>query len=553
MKLLNYYNTLKHLKFSQVYYRILRRFKHPEPHSLTCIVGQQHGNWICHELYKQKLFEDDTVRLLNKDGRIKNIDIWNNPKHSKLWLYNLHYFEDCAAVGAKKRTELQSNLINRWINENPAPLRNGWEPYPTSLRIVNWVKGFVSHIDPTQAMLDSLAKQADYLSQDLERHLLGNHLFVNAKALIFAGLYFEGDYADNWLATGLDIYFIELEEQVLQDGGNFELTPMYHAIMLVDLLDLLNLFNLYSDRIDAKLVTVTKTQASKMLDWLAAMSHQDGKISFFNDSAFGIAPTNSAIYGYAKELGLALPGENKQPVSDLVTHDFSNSGYISVKSGDFSLIADLAEVGPSYQPGHAHADTLSFELSLFGRRVFVNSGISEYGLSDERLRQRQSAAHNTVVVNGLDSSQVWSGFRVAKRAGIMERVAEQLNGEAVSFAASHNGFKQQGINCIHRRTWSVLPQKITVVDKLIGDFENAIGYLHLHPDVEIVSYSNNEIKLSIVDRFICLSVIGADVNIETSSWHPEFGISLSSKKLCFKFNRNEMNIDFSWGSNDATC
>lgn len=547
-KIIIYFHTLKYLKFTQLIHRILKKIKHPKVRFVEAICAEKIGCWVTQELYQQTFVSESNVCFLNHKGSVEHKADWNDSKEEKLWLYNLHYFDDLNSLGSNARRNLQIEWITKWIEDNPAANGgNGWEAYTLSLRIVNWVKAFHSGLDYDQKMLNSLAQQADYLSQDLEKHLLGNHYFVNLKALIFTGCFFNGKEADAWLKIALKDFEKELHEQVLQDGGNFELAPMYHAIMLVDLLDLLNLFNLYSDRIDAKLVAATKAHASKMIDWLAAMSHQDGKISFFNDSAFGIAPSNSAIYGYAKELGLALPEDKKQSVSDLVTHDFPDTGYISVKSGSFALIADLSEVGPSYQPGHAHADTLSFELSLFGERVFVNSGISEYGLSAERLRQRKSAAHNTVVVNGLDSSQVWSGFRVAKRANILKRVVEQPNGEAVSFAASHNGFKQQGINCIHRRSWSVLPQKITVVDRLIGDFENAIGYLHLHPDVEIVSYSNSEIKLSIVDRFICLSVIGADVNIETSSWHPEFGISLSSKKLCFKFKNNKMNIDFSWG------
>ncbi len=546
MKLQNYYYTLKHLKFSQIYYRIIKRFIHPKPRNIVCNIASPMGEWRSCDLYKQKLFANGVVKFLNVEGALSSCDAWNDAQKEKLWLYNLHYFDDLNAFEAHQRNDLHVELINRWINENPAPFGNGWEPYPTSLRIVNWVKAFLSHIEPTQKMNNNLAKQADYLSQDLERHLLGNHLFVNAKALIFAGLYFEGDHADKWLKTGLNIYSKELKEQVLKDGGNFELTPMYHAIMLVDLLDLLNLFNLYSDRVDAKLVTSTQTYAAKMLNWLAAMSHQDGKISFFNDSAFGIAPANSIIFDYAQNLGLTLPTEKNHAVSKLEIHDFPESGYVVVKSDDFSLIADLSEVGPSYQPGHAHADTLSFELSLFGKRIFVNSGISEYGLGEERLRQRKTAAHNTVALNGLDSSQVWSGFRVAKRAKIIERIADNRSGDDISFGASHNGFQQQGIDCIHRRSWSVSAQRMTIVDTLEGKFENATGYLHLHPDVKVDSYSNTEIILSVKDKLICMNVTDAIVNVVDSSWHPEFGISLPSYKLCFNFEKNRMLIDLSW-------
>ena len=89
------------------------------------------------------------------------------------------------------------------------------------------------------------------------------------------------------------------------------------------------------------------------------------------------------------------------------------SGYGIIEwKRDHKLIVDIAKIGPDYQPGHGHADTLSFELSIFGQRVFVNSGISQYENNSERLRQRSTPAHNTVVVNDNISSDVWNSFRV---------------------------------------------------------------------------------------------------------------------------------------------
>ncbi|WP_413889259.1 heparinase II/III family protein [Candidatus Aalborgicola defluviihabitans] len=72
---------------------------------------------------------------------------------------------------------------------------------------------------------------------------------------------------------------------------------------------------------------------------------------------------------------------------------------------------DVAPVGPAYLPGHAHADTLSFELSVSGQRVVVNGGTSRYGLGPLRLRERETAAHSTVEVAKQSSSEVWGGFR----------------------------------------------------------------------------------------------------------------------------------------------
>jgi uncharacterized heparinase superfamily protein len=91
------------------------------------------------------------------------------------------------------------------------------------------------------AWLDSLAVQVRWLRRRLEWHLLSNHLFANAKALMFGGAFFDGPEAGDWREGGLRILAREVPEQVLPDGGHFERSPMYHAILLEDMLDLLNL------------------------------------------------------------------------------------------------------------------------------------------------------------------------------------------------------------------------------------------------------------------------------------------------------------------------
>jgi hypothetical protein len=50
--------------------------------------------------------------------------------------------------------------------------------------------------------IKSLAIQARWLSKRIEWHILGNHLFSNAKALVFAGLFFSSKESENWLKKG---------------------------------------------------------------------------------------------------------------------------------------------------------------------------------------------------------------------------------------------------------------------------------------------------------------------------------------------------------------
>jgi len=546
-KLALYFHTLKYLKFTQLYHRVLKRFTHPKINLIKAERADISGQWQVHELCAQKFINETDVNFLNHPGFI-NVEVdWNNEKEEKLWLYNLHYFDDLNSFGSKSRQPLQSHWVNKWIDENSAIKGgNGWESYTLSLRIVNWTKAFLSGLEADDKMLNSLAQQADFLSQDLEKHLLGNHYFVNLKALFFAGCYFKGKEADKWLAIALDDYESELKEQVLSDGGSFELTPMYHSIMLTDLLDLVNLFNVFPSRVSHSLVELTKQTIIKMFGWLHIMSLGDDKVSFFNDSTFGIAPDNSVLRGYAEKLGLTAEKLALQE-NNLAVYDIQHSGYVSVKSTNMCLIADLARVGPSYIPGHAHADSLSFEMSLGETRVFVNSGISLYGMSEERLRQRGTAAHNTLVINGLNSSEVWNGFRVARRADIDNRIVGSVSeDQTVNFSASHNGYKKLGVNCIHNRSWNVSLTELTITDILKGKFDSAFAYLHLHPEVSVISTNKETCVLRTDEYEIQLKIAGVNIAIEDSSWHPEFGIVLQSKKIRLQYLTQNVSYHINW-------
>jgi len=50
---------------------------------------------------------------------------------------------------------------------------------------------------------------------------------------------------ERWYARGMQVLECELREQVLPDGGHFELSTMYQAGILEDLLDLVNLLIAY--------------------------------------------------------------------------------------------------------------------------------------------------------------------------------------------------------------------------------------------------------------------------------------------------------------------
>src|SRR5690606_38665365 len=123
---------------------------------------------------------------------------------------------------------------------------------------------------------------------------------------------------------------------------------------------------------------------------------------------------------------------------------------------------DCGKVGPSYQPGHAHADALSFIVYYRNNPLFIEKGTSTYQIGEIRSDERATSSHNTVVVNKENQSRVWGGFRVAERANV-----KILEDKADYLSVQHDGY--QKYNLIHKRTFGFSDKTISVTDELKGN------------------------------------------------------------------------------------
>jgi len=520
------------------------------------------GAWQTPAARAPSMLGSTAFRFLNQTQVLPLQGGWNDAALEKLWLYNLHYFDDLNARDASARLDWHQSLIARWIAENSPASGNGWEPYPTSLRLVNWVKWLATGHVPLAGMGNSLVLQSGWLAGRLERHLLGNHLFANAKALVFAGLYFEGPQAAAWLAKGLKIIEDQLPEQVLADGGNFERSPMYHAIFLEDVLDLINATQCWPGLVPDTQVAVWRETAGRMLSWLAGMTHPDGGIALFNDAAFGVVPGVDELQAYAKRLGVTNPHQyrdpcradfnsplstevdptNSQKTPDLL--HFADSGYVRLQNRDAVAFLDVAPIGPDYLPGHAHADTLSFELSVFGQRMVVNGGTSRYGLGPERLRERGTASHSTVQVAGADSSEVWGGFRVARRAYPFDLA---LQPEIGRVACSHDGYCRLPGAPVHRRAWQMQPHSLQVTDTVQGGMHTAVTRYIFHPAVQITHAEGMTWNLTLAGgQPLQITVLRGRGYLAPASYAPEFGMQLPTQALVVDLTAGVAEVAISW-------
>jgi uncharacterized heparinase superfamily protein len=490
---------------------------------------------------RQSLFSKTRFHFLNEEREVATVANWDSSAVPKLWLYNLHYFDDLNACDADSRRAWHADLMGRWIVENLPGRGVGWEPYPLSLRIVNWMKWALAGNALNSAVMHSLAVQARFLAGRLEVHLLGNHLLANAKALVFAGVFFEGAEADKWLRLGMSILIREIPEQILPDGGHFERSTMYHALAFEDLLDLVNLARTFPAAFSSwhKAIACWPALAADMGRWLVAMCHPDGEISFFNDAALGIAASPDVLLLYACRLNISV----ERPVSDGAIW-LKDSGYVRVQKNGAVLIVDVARIGPDYLPGHAHADTLSFEFSLSGQRVVVNSGTSRYGAGPERKWERSTAAHNTVEVNGHDSSEVWGGFRVARRAYPFD-IAVEETADQVCIEAAHDGYRRLRGSPIHRRLWILGPQRLEVVDHVEGEYDQAVSHIYFHPEVHVEKVAAGG-TVAWAGGAASWSAAGGEARVLPFHWRPQFGLSVPSACVELNLTGEEARFSLDW-------
>lgn len=469
----------------------------------------------------------DTFVFLNRAHTFPGGEIdWRSAGMEKLWRYNLQYFD--YLLDTDRPFGNASSLITDWIMKNPPGTPDAWEPFPVSLRIVNWIRFFLrpdvrDRVEP--AWRKSLHNQLSCLERNVERHLLGNHYFRNGKALAFGGLYFEGNDAERWLKTGLGILSGELREQILPDGGHFERSPMYHSMILTDILDLANLFA-GQERLDVRVVSERlRETAQSMLSFLLGMTHPDGEGALFNDAAFGIEASPREIAAYHERLtGI------RTALSAASHRSFPETGYyVMSPSAGNRLFIDCGPVGPDYQPGHSHCDTLSFELSLSGRRVVVDSGCAGYPDGTIRRYNRGNAGHNTVTIDGENQSEVWGAHRCARRTyPLFARLGEGKDG-SLHFEGAHDGYRRLPGAPIHTRavTWS--GNRIAIDDLVEGAGRHRIeSRLHIHPDLAVRTVDGKIVLFCGDTPVASISLVGGGrIEQGKGRYCPEFGKTLS--------------------------
>lgn len=420
--------------------------------------------------------------FLNKSLNFKKIqDIdFGVMEHGELWCYNMNYFDYINQEDISIDSVM--SILNSYAHKNYNSKHISKDPYPTSLRIVNLIK-FISfnknslsgsNIDLINNLIND---DSNLLQANIEYHLLGNHILENFITLIMTSIYFRDA---NLFKKYQNSLLKELNEQFLDDGFHFELSIMYHNILVERLLDLYEYTNiaiknefLICEPLNKKLKNLLK----KLLKVTSEFKYEDNTLPLFNDTLYSYNRTLK-ILNYSHSLGF-----DKQSTSGDSLIDYSDSGYLKFDNELYKLFFDAGKIGPRYIPGHGHCDLLSFELSVYKKKVLTNVGVSTYDYGERRRKERSTASHNTII-NALDEqSEIWSRFRVGRQSKIIRRESDK-NSVVCEYMNYNNKYT-------NKRKIIFEKNKFCIIDQSSHNFEINI---YCMPNISVETY-DKEIKV----------------------------------------------------------
>ena len=399
------------------------------------------------------------IRLLGLARTLGDPPGWQHSDAPRLWRFHLHYWDWAWGLAADSdrltARALFARLWRSWQASAGFGHSDAWHPYPAALRAWSWCAlhhdlAASSDIEPD--FVAGLSVHAAFLRRHLEYDVGGNHLIKGLKALTGLAAFFADE---RLMRLALRRMSKQLTRQVLADGGHYERAPAYHCQVLADIIDVADLLcaigRAPTDEISAAI--------DRMRSWLGTVLTPDGQVPLLND-------------GYPVEPEfLAALRPRQAPDNPLIM--LPQTGLVRAVAGGWHLLADVGPPCPPSLPAHAHADTFSCVVHVDRVPLLIDTGTSTYEAGLVRRHERSTAAHNTVQVDGADSTEVWGVFRAGRRARVTGLVA-RADSSGVLCEATHDGFRVLRGRPLHRRRWSITPDGMTVEDMITGQGRHEI-------------------------------------------------------------------------------
>lgn len=385
------------------------------------------------------------------------------------------------AVQRMQATQLLEAQFLSWCEENPAHCGIHYvSAMECALRLIavcHALDGVRADLEQTEkvwsAVVSLVELHASLISKRLSLHSsAGNHTLAECAGLVYAGVLFpELDQAGKWKADGLALFELEIDRQVLPDGGGREQSTWY-LLFITDLCGLLiGLLEHIEGSAPGKLVDAFQ----RARQYLGALAESPGTLPQLGD----------ADSGYALSACLSISFPDPDAVEPGVK-TFSATGCTVVRlQEEGQLLMDHGNLGMLPACGHGHADALSIIYSPGNQSLLVDPGTYTYtGEPVWRHYFRSTRAHNTICIDDLDQARqsapfMWAGSYDAE----LVRQEETPDGE-ILLLAKHNGYARQ-VGVMHWRGVCLMPGKqLLIWDFLEGEGEHALEF-NWHTPAEV--------------------------------------------------------------------
>ncbi|MDI7276180.1 MAG: alginate lyase family protein, partial [Anaerolineae bacterium] len=419
--------------------------------------------------------------------------------------------------------------VEHWITANPWPRGVNWAcTMEVAIRAINWlwayhlVRGAGALTDAFERrLLASLLQHGRHILRNLENEegFTNNHYLADLVGLIHLGVLCPwADEAVTWREVGLRELWAAVEHQVYPDGVYFEASIAYHRLAL----ELILLAVALCRRNRMAVPEAVMTRLERMLEVVTSYTRPDGTAPAIGDADNGrilrlatwqdpgrewadhryLLAIGAALLGRA-DLAQAAEGQwqealwllgpeavarararaEAQPALTPRSRAFPVGGLYVMRHRGLHLIVDAGGNAQNGFGGHAHNDTLSFELYAHGRSWIVDPGTYVY-TADYRARDRfrSTAYHNIVVVDGQELNR----FRKRSAFGLHEDADPRVNAWQSAadhdlLDASHRGYErlERPVLCRRQVYFSKEEGFWAVRDLLTGRGMHLLT-LHLH-------------------------------------------------------------------------
>ncbi|MUO79714.1 heparinase [Agrobacterium vitis] len=418
---------------------------------------------------------------------------------SQVFAARLHSFSWLRHIRANKTPEASAHaraIVDSWIKLNGKRVGIGWEAGVLGQRIIAWLSHSPVVLQDCESsfyrrFLKSLSRQVAYagLSADLAPDGVDRLRLRIALAMASIAM----SASARQIRKAAHFLDLELERQVLADGGHISRNPQAALDILFDLLPLRQTYVNLGHDVPIKLISTI----DRMFPAIRFFRHSNGDLALFNGATATLANDLMSVLRYDESGG--------QPFRAL-----PHSHYQRLAAGGAVVLVDTGVPAKGDVSRTAHAGCLSFELSCGRHRLVVNSGTPRF--AGERYRQmaRATAAHSTLVIADQSSFRIstsrFLGPIIVGGVSSVEVMRRAGDDGSDHLTARHDGYLR-GFGILHERDLrlNAAGTKLVGHDRLLSDKEQPLADMpkggviirfHIHPSVRLTQEDDHNIRLT---------------------------------------------------------